>query len=474
MAVDKVVCHTGVKYSTVSFRIAGWSVKYSRDSLLMYLTRLGTLVRFTHYPQLNSTHVAMRLRRRSVNCLKQIEKDFPRVRVDLEQDFGALEAEKVLENTEVTAFISSKSYFDEKDIFSKLNPFGPVRAMTFTFSHKLEKWYCKASFYERYSLEQLMSSTSKHPGIQCNGAVLKIDHLKTEKTPARVGTSAKPVQMHRQSNFEKKREHSLLTLASCRKSESVSNGQRSRPSQARVYHRRSKSQTLTPELILPPSKIFNDYRTYLENVLSIASSKKSESDSHCDLKTVRSSSLSSRQRKGDRVVLRLDSNRSKHSNHTSNQLLALELNELFFLRIGSGKTSKVGIANKETSCKENTADLQGRDSYLSVDDLSDGFTAVEDHYRCEPVPRFCGTYLSSQNSGKLSSLVIMTEYSSEAGLTRQLEHYNTCKRQEFSYIDNLFDSNSVEVKVYPVCQPEDNDQRPNTDVHIAFFTFPCN
>jgi hypothetical protein len=471
MAVDKVVSHSGVKHSTVSFRIAGWSVKYSRDSLLAYLARLGTLIRFTHYPQLHSTHVVIRLRRRNVHCLKLIEKDFPKVKVDIEQDFGAHDAEKVLENTEVTAFISSLAYFDEKDIFSKLNPFGPIRAMTFTFSYKLQKWYCKASFYERYSLEQLMSSTANHPGILCHGAVLKIDHFKGEDKTPRARPVPRLEPRHRPSNFQNT-EHSLLKLSKCRKSTGISQGLRPSAQQATVYHRRSKSTTKTPELVLPSSKIFSDYRAYLENVLSIASSKKSESDNRRDVSAVRSSSLSSRQRNDTRVVLSLDLKRSKQSKEKSKKDLALKLNELFFLRIGAGNSSKVGFSNKETSNQEN-ANRPGRDSFLSVDDLSDGFTAVEDYYRREPVPKFFRTNLSSQNSGKESSLVIMTEYSSDAGLTLPLRHYNT-HSQEFSYIDNLFDSNSVEVKVYPVCQPKDQDHCPNNEVQIAFFTFPCN
>lgn len=450
----------GSKLQTASFKVTGWSVKCAGDSLLHHLTTLGCLISFIHYPQLNSSYVVMRFKGRKVDLLKLIGRVFPKARVEM-ADFSDLqEAEKELENPNVTAFISSRYFINEAEIFSKLNPFGGLRAMTFSFSNQHSNWYCKASFYERFSLEQLLRSRSKSLHTMQDGSLLKINKLKNpERSLALEPRQDKTPRLLAQARPCTQETVCLNSNTKCsRRSPNISSNCRfwQKPSSQKVLVRRSRSETRISLQRLPPSGMFSNKSLFLENVLRIVKSRRNEARYIQGASNItRSRSLHASQKKEDFFAITFSSNEKRNRNISSNfEEHTFRENELLFLEIGQNRCSDNYNFTNQCSKGIPLEVLKGKEaSYLSQADLSDGFTAVEEYIRLTPVTKYPRETIRSQNSGKGSSLILLTEYSSDAEHNLAERYGPNSNWPEFSNFDSLFDSSSVQVNVIQVIQP---------------------
>lgn len=464
-----------------SMQVSGWSVKTSRVSLFRYLNSCAYLTKLTHYPQLNATHLAGISGSLTADLARSVQQHFAKTRVSLGKDTVVQDTEYNLESPEFTAFIRSRHFFDELEVHSALNSFGNIRAITFVYSSKTNHWYCKVSYYESHSLENLLRSTKATPCRLSNGAYIKVERFKksittqvqiVESPVKRVGEAEawvlRPTRLFLSSGNETLRPRkvnpdNIITKTSSRLNKC----------QKKIYFRKSKSASRTPVQCLPHPEMFADRSVYLENVLSIAKSKRNESQRKKDISHGdRSKSLSKKETQQNffKVVMPSKAKRSKKQRQSSKTLL-IEENEYLFLQIRSSNIPSSTFP-KQVSFAEALAPSKIGGSYLSQDDLSDGFTTIEGNFSSFEIRRS----LSSHHSGKHSSLKKSTNNSSEA------EHTFLCRNSPnsgfsgYSTIDEAFDSNTVEEKVYLVGQttasgPQQYRHHINNN---DFWIFPCN
>lgn len=255
----------------------------------------------------------------------------------------------------------------------------------------------------------------------------------------------------------------------------ISSINKPKPHFSRIYSRVSKSATRTSVQKLPSVGVFSNTSFYLENVLSIARSRRNESRDNQSAYSLRSKSVTFSQRKEDLVKVSFPSSKDKKNrrNNSTLQNFNFRENELLFLEIGHTSGTNQIIPKEESPRVVAQGNHKEGASYLSQDDLSDGFTAIEKDVSCDPVEKYINRSRCSQYSGKHSSLVVLTEYSSDAEHTLPGRYYYTSNCHGFSDIDNLFESNSIQVNVYPVCQQvPGRPQLPS--LNNPLFTFPCN
>lgn len=455
-----------------SFKVIGWSVKHSRDSLFGSLATCGHLSQFTHYPQLNTTHVTMKMGRERLDKLEVVGRFFPKARVELDQKSSVQQAEKDLESPDVSAFIRSRSFFTEVDIYSILHVYGCIRAITFTYSNKLNHWYCKVSFYESHSLNQLLSSAKKNLRLS-DGSILKIERLKKpEVSPALLPSRREVTALKLYSLFPAQETLKSTKESSVFQKSTISYFSKALQGHKKVKHpRESKSASRTPCQILPNPEVFSNKSFYIQNVISIVRSRRNESSKNNPICFVRSKSIPCKEEKADSVKVTLSSKETRSQRHSrKQQTYTFRYSELLFLEVGQDAKTSTIFPNDVTGA-EATVHPKAGTSYLSQDEKSDGFTTIEQVFQPCSAPQMHRGSQGSQYSGKSSSLVLLTEYSSEAEHTLP-DRY--CHTSDFSNFDVLFDSRSIEVKVYPICQPINSGFQQPSELNIAFFAFPCN
>lgn len=473
MAREMVTPIPGTNLKTSSFKITGWSARHNGESLLSYVTGLGSLITYIHYPQLTTTYVTLRSEMNKYDLARAISQFTPKARVEFEQSRSTLEAEKDLETPDVTAFITSRAFLNEVDISGKLKVYGSLRALNFSFSTKFQKWYCKATFYDKYSLNQLLLSIPTCLQTLSKGGKVKIEQFKkagcnyeSQCTQAPEFKSYPVLEAQRASSFMVKKQQ-------------ISNrGQIARlnvdpqAKKIRTKTRVSKSSSRETVQRLPTAGFFSNTNLYIENILRILKSRQNENISKT---SVRSKSTESSPRKESSISISFPFKKGKtHSRSSGLQNFTFSKNELLFLEIGQSHGTSSYVFTTPNSNPSTTSAQQSGESYLSQSDLSDGYTAYEEEIiKLNPVIKSDKLTHRSQDSEKKSSLILLTKYSSDAehSLPELIGKHSVSPSR--SNIDTLFGSRLGPENFYGAYRQFQVGNQFSPEINIDFFTFPC-
>lgn len=407
-----------------------------------------------------------------VDLVRVLTKLAPKARVEAIELAKIQEAEKDLETPEVTAFVSSRAFINEIDIYGKLQLFGSLRALSFSYSKKYQKWYCKASFYEKFSLDQLLMSNSASLRSLSDGSAIKIEQLKKPcyfEIQGRLLSQQQRVPVReapetRLPTAIRKQQISSIINTSCgsAKSEAVLS-----PKPPRT----SMSCSRDYGLRLPAPGMFSNNSFYIENVLRILKSRNQEKSSKT-LSFLRSKSTDSSPRKESGIQVTVPARRDRIQRKPVVQNLILSEKELLFLEIGQTKATMSHVLNRESSCvNPNHIPILGH-SYLSQSDLSDGYTAFEMVTGGRLAAQSVGMTHRSQDSAKNSSLVLLTKYSSDADNSSSKYYCRYSDGPSDSNFDTLFDSHTGQDNTI-VRAPRPVWTGVPVPTCIDYFAFPC-
>lgn len=463
-----------IKHRTVSFKISGWSVAHQKGSLLNVLADFGHLTAFTHYPQLNTSYANVRSGKALVDLPKSISRVFPKVRVETEQS-ATQEVEKSLETPELTAFISSGTFFSETELFSLLKQFGRLRALSFSHSTKYKKWYCKASFYEKYSLEQLIRSGTGKIRTLGNGVTIKIVAFK--KT---VGQTYQDELVHSGPSFLHKVKREINWVVDQKQQNPGLHSKQVAQASTEVIdapklERVSKSCSRGRIQRLPQVGMFKSTDQYIENVLRILKSQANEKITFTS-QVVRSKSSTKNSQIGERnyeIPILVKKGKTQLFN-SSSQVCKLSLKELLFLQIGQSFGHLKHVNNPNNQTKLNSEDEKEENSYLSQSDVSIGYTAVEKVTSRSPVLGTSKLTPKSEHSGNKSALVLLTKHSSDAEQSLAASVADNSNGPSGSRFETLFGSRGGQFNTggfhLPLWGCPNTSSTSNA---INFFAFPC-
>ena len=166
--------------------ITGWSLKrqctYSLKAVLESASR-GFLSSYLHYPELATTYSTLRCSpARAVQVVSRLQNTCPLLRVEVLSADPALLAEKRLESPATTACVDSEKSVSELALFELLGRTGTLRALRFGYSARTQQWSCRASYYESYSLQLLLGSSSSLAWTLADGTLVSVERVK--KSPA--------------------------------------------------------------------------------------------------------------------------------------------------------------------------------------------------------------------------------------------------------------------------------------------------
>lgn len=469
MARERVANLTQLVSKASSLKIIGWSVKYSQESLLECLASLGQIQSFLHYPQLNTTYVKMQFTcTRTLLVQAVLAERFPRARVELHSTCDILESESKLENPDVTAFVSRKTLFTETAIYKDLKHFGGLRALNFGYTQKHHKWYCKASFYESCSLDSVLNQkqSSKRiisQGIHCTLERYQVAYLHSVPEHAgRFRPRREALRTLGQGAGENQQNSTDATLTRFCRIESAAYAQKNQSRRART----SQSCSRVQQECLPTYSTFRNSNTYIENALKIHKSRRQE------LSTLgpRSKSLD----KSPRVQVQIQIGTVVPKTSSSRKLVVntftFDENELLFIEIGKNhrfiSNLYVPISSIEQQ-RQRGGIIEDQQSYLSLDDLSDGYSATEEGQEMQIIKEETFKVFSTRDSGKETSQIYMTKYSSDA-------EQSLPKSPSDSRFDCIFGSNSAlncgKIPYVGAGRPTIADCRQ--PAQLQYFTFP--
>ena len=471
MACQMVTPISGTKLKNVSFKLSGWSVRYHGGSLLSCLANLGSLTSFTHYPQINTTLVTMSALKAGVDLVRVLSKIVPKVRAEVAQS-GIQEKEKDLETPEVTAFISSHAFINEVDIYERLKTYGSLRALSFSYSPKYHKWNCKASFYENFSLDQLLLSNAANLRTLSDGSAITIEKLKKTcilGTQDRLDRASQPLLVpEAQETSSNSTQKQQISTKSTTASETADNKATSVSGRSRV----SKSCSRKSVHRLPLASMFSKKSLYIENVLRILKCRNQEKSSKTPL-VLRSKSTDSSPCKGSCIEISFPVRKGRTQPKSKGvQNLFFNEKELLFLEIGQIRGIKSHVLIKESFSNNHNQNPKTGNSYLSQSDLSDGYTAYEEQNCSWPAAASIKMTHRSQDSAKNSSMVLLTKYSSDAehSLPENRGGYSDCPSG--SNFDTLFGSHGQN-NIVGDSHSLWIGKPISSEINIGFFTFPC-
>lgn len=437
MARDNIANFAQLASKAASLKIIGWTAKYSRESLFECLATLGHIQTFVHYPQLNTTYVKMRVSGRSATLVAAtLAKSFPRAKVEVEETCDILQAEKKLEKPEVTAFISSRKFFTEISVFNGLKQFGMLRALNLIYSTKSQSWFCKASFYEQYSIELLLDNKPSVKRDLSDGTQIKLERVRGLSSYESTfnNTRLEPVQ-EVQGNlgqmFGEKQQNSTkqyVTAFSNLSSTNTITIDTLRTRKARSYEKIQNE-------CLPAYTTFKNTAKCIENTLKIHRSRRQEKGS-LNLR-YKSSDKSAR----DQIQVKLATTmvvKTLSSRKLVVNSYTFEENELLFLEIGNKNQCNQKVPGFISIEQPQQPGELSKDqlSYLSLDDLSEGYSAIEEGAEFGPIKEETFQVLFSSNSGNDASLILKTKHSSAAGHLFRKSHSG-------SQYDFVFSSDSA-------------------------------
>ena len=360
-------------------KISRWSVRQKGFSLLQALESSGPIVAFLHYPQLRTTYVALKAShpatRQTVGSALG-----GRVAVESIPDSSIFDKEAELAAPETTACITSDSQFSEADMFAELQKYGSVRALLFTYSAGSRERACRASFYEAHSLDLLLSAGPRALRTLAKGAELRVERAGC--APARAGLAAPPKH---------------VAAAAQRSPRPVWTRQRpgARAGTGSLEAAGAPARCLSQgasRLSHRFVRVFRDERLQVENSLQIVRSRLNEQRCRGEAASANRAGPGARTRSRSVHLLKRETREEVLLEFSSGALatakdtgvcpvLSYTLSELFFLRIHNHR-------NKPSSCcgyskpvfSSPQEEKWSRESYLSQDDLSDGYSAQEMHF----------------------------------------------------------------------------------------------
>lgn len=434
MTREQIANLTQLASKALNLKIIGWSVKYSRESLLECLASLGQIQNFVHYPHLNTTYVKMRVGgSRTQLVLAALADSFPRTRIELEPSFDILEGEKGLEKPDITAFASSAKFFSDIAIYTDLKQFGSLRALNFSFFAKYNKWFCKASFYEQSSVDLILNKKqSVHRNILF-GAQIKLERIRGASYYGGVSASKNvPMQEPQGARVQRAGEKQQLNTKfsqteQCR-FESTS-GLKSHNSGMK----KSKSCDKNIKECLPAYSTFKSVSVYIENALKINRSRRTEQKSQI----FRSKSAGKSLKEQVQIQLGMMMPKSSSKRKLVFNTYTFDEKELLFLEIGNTNPNNQTIYVPIKNEKDRQAEIaKDQISYLNFDDLSDGYSAIEEGDEMQSIKEETFQVFCSKDSEKETSQVPQTKYSSDA------EH-SLPKSPSDSRFDCVFGSHSA-------------------------------
>jgi hypothetical protein len=371
-------------------KISRWSVRQNGHSLKEALESFGANVAFLHYPQLQTTYVSLKANNRVKQFVGGLKLG-GRVTVESIPDRSIFEREEELATPETTALITSESQFSEADIFAELKKYGSIRALLFTHSVGPQKWACKASFYEAYSMDQLLNIESPAQRTLKSGVKVRIERvtpntpLQSNRAPSCQKKTVQAANVHslRQAEQKQKPCITLKCLNSTQPRVSASAGGLS----AAGSQARSQSQGDGPHR----NKFactFKDVSIQIENSLQIIKSRLNErrrldaaiNKGAAHAARTRSLSLDFQKLESREEVLLEISNGAVASPKDTgiSSVYSFTLSELFFLQIKNPRDSpSVQRHLSKLAFASRKEEKWSRESYLSQDDLSDGYSAQE-------------------------------------------------------------------------------------------------
>lgn len=478
MAREMVTPIVAILPRSTSIKITGWSVEFKEQSLLDQLTALGDLTSYIHYPQMNTTYVDIRTSNNQSDLFKAIAGIIPKARVEVGSYSDIQDTERLLENPGQTAFISSKYFISEVEIYEKLKSFGCIRALNLSFSLKYNKWYCKISYYEKFSLNQLITSKISSISSLGNEKHLKIEKFRRAKGSNELKnnkiTNSRDIlelkkNVEYSTNFDQKQLipdqgiSSHFTEASAKLAKRLGKGK----------SRLSKSSSRTPAENLPSTQMFSNKKLYLENVFSILKSLKNQKSVNC-INTLRSKSLDIHTTKQNSIKITFPCKKeSKNTSYLIKKTFRFAPNELLFLEIDKKHNTNFNMSIKKASEVEPSEIYKCDTSFLSQSDKSDGYTALENSSSFRLDINSIKLTHRSQDSAKDNSLVVFTKHSSDAKNSIPENYCYRTRYPDHSNIDTLFQSHSDHKDRFGVNQPILADNSNHFRSRISFFAFPC-
>lgn len=457
MAKERNSTFASVARKATKLKIIGWSAKYSATSLLECLASLGQVQGFTHYPQLTTSYATVRLSSKCKDYSKLLAERFPRAKVEILAQVQTLEAEKSIESTEKTAFISSRYLMPETALFRDLSQFGCLRSLNYYFSNFSQKWLCKASFYENYSLDHLLNNQVFVKRTFCGGIQIKLERFRG----ARASNLPKPNQESRghELNIISHRNNQQISAGGqsqgSNRPEIIIKSQSLRRMQSRNMHRALSCDKSCQER-LPVYNTFKNPGLCIENALKLHRSRRLEQT----LQNKRSNSSGKRSDNQIKVQIASYADLSKS---TRKQVVfteyTFEENELLFLEISKSSTNTfknvfsttVHIDHKD-ACK--TGFVGDQVSYLSLGEISDGYSATEEGHESQEIEVQTIKLIPSPiGSEKHASHILFTHCSSKLDPSRQVANVSQLNSPANSSVDHIFSScsgpNSNNVPLLP-------------------------
>jgi hypothetical protein len=361
-------------------KISRWSVRQKGFSLQQALESSGPIVAYLHYPQLRTTYVALKATHPATQHAGGSALG-GRVAVESIPDRSIFEKEEELAAPETTACITSDSQFSEADIFAELQKYGSVRALLFTYSAGSRERTCRASFYEAYSVDQLLRTQPRASRTLRRGLEVRIERAgpcaplhsslaqASKQAPAAVVSGSRPADTKQMHGVGAETGRSSAAGAPVR---SLSQGA-SRPSHRFV-------------------RVFRDERLQVENSLQIIRSRLNERRCFGEEAgtnragpgaRARSRSVDFPKRESrEAVLLEFSSGAFAAAKDTGVcPVHSFALSELFFLRIQNPRDRPSGHCGfPQPGAGSRPEEKWSRESYLSQDDLSDGYSAQEMYF----------------------------------------------------------------------------------------------
>ena len=441
------------------FKLTGWSVRHHANSLVEFVSSIGKLVKYIHLPQLHTTYVAVKLPLQTPCLAHLVSQQFPSLQVE-ESNIAFVEGiEETLQSNKTTAFMSCRQMLRESDVSAELRKFGSIRAFHITYSYKSAKWICRVTFYESYSLDRLLASNQKVPFTLSDGSPVKVQKIRNSILDYTTTESRDFISKSHQ--LQAPLVHSCL----------VSQNDKQRGQAAiRKQNRRStisKSCEREVDLVLPSQSTFKYLDQYLEVVLDLNNShhqQASKSSRYCQkVLTSRKRSNSSQLVKTTKAALKF--NISFKDNCVGNDFNgSVEVKELLFLQIR--RESKKNYDVTICRAREELDGCYKLGSYLSADDLSDGYSAQEE---CPDTLHPSLDGFQQARSDKDQSQVPLTMYSSD--IEQSDERIETSIGRDMPCFDHYFGFGSENMQLQvPVKQyyQDYNYSNPTID----YFSFP--
>lgn len=448
---------------TVStFKIIGWSVRHTGNSLLESLAAAGQVIYYIHYPQLNTSYVAIKMFG-AIRLSDHLHRQFASVQVELLRSYSFPTSEQGLECPMTTAFVSTASLPRETDLYKDLSKFGSLRALYFTYSNRSKKWMSKLVFYESYSLDRLLGHQLSVQRFLVDGSRFKVQRVRAQ-TKLCMPAYCKTLGTIKLASGQTRAAGSA-SQAQCEKQQKQSD---TRVDNKQRRLKASNSCDKMSKVVLPHPTMFKSFEQYLENSISIARCHRNEQElvkrgTVLSVKAKQRSSSSDRSHESRGVFVRVSTvqdNRIKKERMGEAQFF--NENEIYFAQIVNNTLPRALPSQKE--CPIPFDRVPG--SYLSADDLSDGYSAQEEEEESTPVY----TRASRDSSGKNISQVPLTMYSSGSDLS-EAKVVSSGIQYRISF-DNYLGSLSGQFLEEAVPQVHDyncNYSKPSID----FFSYPC-